>query len=112
MSTLRSGLDELRGVDLRCLSDSELTDRLREVDRASGILEAERGRTVAEIDRRGAFANDGHLSMASFLEHRLQTSWSEAARTVRTARALQDMPRVREALYAGEVSSSAVGQLV
>jgi Domain of unknown function (DUF222) len=42
----------------------------------------------------------------------LQTSFSEAAKQVRTARALEHMPRVRQALYEGEVSPSEVSQLV
>lgn len=112
MSTLRSGLDELRGTELRFLSDGELEGRLDEIARASGVLEAERARTVAEIERRGIHAQSGHLSITSWVEHRTQTTWSEAARQVRTARALEAMPVVREALYEGDVSPSAVGQLV
>ncbi|MFL5797892.1 MAG: DUF222 domain-containing protein [Actinomycetota bacterium] len=112
MSTLRSGLDELRTVELRHLAHSELEDRLSEIRRAVGVLEAEGARTVAEIEHRGTYAESGHLSMTSWVEHRFQTSWSEAARQVRTARALEAMPAVREALYEGEVSTSAVGQLV
>lgn len=111
MSTLRSGLDELRSVELRHLSDGELEDRLAEIHRASGVLEAESARTVAEIERRGSFSNSGHLSITSWVEHRTQSTWSEAARQVRVARALEHMPSVREALYEGEVSPSAVGQL-
>ncbi len=111
MSTLRSGLDELRSVELPHLSDGELEDRLGEIRRAFGVLEAESARTVAEIERRGSFAESGHLSITSWVEHRMQTSWSEAARAVRMARALEHMPSVREALYEGEVSSTAVGQL-
>ena len=112
MGTLRSGLDELRSVELRFLSDGELESRLDEIARAQGVLEAEKARTVAEVERRGSFSTSGHLSVTSWVEHRLQTSWSEAARAVRTARALESMPVVREALYEGEVSPSAVSQLV
>ena len=112
MSTLRSGLDELRSVELRFLSDGELESRLDEIARAQGVLEAEKARTVAEVERRGSFSASGHLSITSWVEHRLQTSWSEASRAVRTARALESMPVVREALYEGEVSPSAVSQLV
>jgi hypothetical protein len=112
MSTLRSGLDELRSVDVRRTSQGELEDQLQEIRRASGVLEAEAARRVAEIDRRGSFARTGHLSMASYLEQRMQSSWFEAARQVRTARALDQMPAVRQALYEGEVSPSAVSQLV
>ncbi|HEY7282582.1 MAG TPA: DUF222 domain-containing protein [Actinomycetota bacterium] len=112
MSTLRSGLEELRGTELRFLSEGELEERLDEIGRASGVLEAERARTVAEIERRGAFALTGHLSITSWVEQRMRTSWSDAARQVRTARALEHMPAAREALYEGEVSTCAVGQLV
>jgi hypothetical protein len=112
MSTLRSGLDELRGTELRFLSDGDLEGRLDEIAHASGVLEAERARTVAEIERRGIHALSGHLSITSWVEHRTGTTWSEAARQVRTARALESMPVAREALYEGDVSPSAVGQLV
>ncbi len=112
MSTLRSGLDELRGTDLRHLSDSQVEDWVSEIRSICGALEAECARGVAEIERRGAFADTGHLSITSWVEHRFQTSWSEAARQVRTARALEAMPAVREALYEGEVSPTAVGHLV
>jgi hypothetical protein len=86
MSTLRSGLDELRSVEPRHLTDGELEDRLGEIARACGVLEVEKARTVSEIERRGSFAASGHLSITSWVEQRLQTSWSEAARQVRTAR--------------------------
>src|SRR6266536_2053843 len=112
MSTLRSGLDELRAVDLRHLSDTELEDRLSELRRASGVIDAESARTLAEVERRGSYADSGHLSITSWVEHRFQASWSEAANKVRAARALEAMPEVREALYDGEVSPSVVGQLV
>ncbi len=112
MSTLRSGLDELRGTELRLLSEGDLEGRLDEIARASGVLEAERARTVVEIERRGIHVLSGHLSITSWVEHRTGTTWSEAARQVRTARALEAMPAVREALYEGDLSSSAVGQLV
>jgi hypothetical protein len=112
MSTLRSGLEELRSTELRPLSDSELEGWVQEIRTVCGALEAECARGVAEIERRGSFADSGHLSITSWVEHRFQSSWSEAAKQVRTARALEHMPAVREALYEGEVSTSAVSQLV
>ncbi|MFL5798738.1 MAG: DUF222 domain-containing protein [Actinomycetota bacterium] len=112
MSTIRSGLDELRGQDLRFLSDEELTDRLQELARSGRAIEAESARTVAEIDRRRSFERDGHLSVTSWIESRIGVGWSEAAKGVRVARALEEMPGVREALAEGEVSSAAVGTLV
>ncbi len=102
----------MRAVDLRHLSDTELEDRLSELRRASGVIDAESARTLAEVERRGSYADSGHLSITSWVEHRFQASWSEAANKVRAARALEAMPEVREALYDGEVSPSVVGQLV
>jgi hypothetical protein len=112
MSTLRSGLEELRSAELRFLSDSELEDRLQEIERASGALAVERARTVAEVERRGSFATDGHLSVTSWVESRTGTSFSQAAKEVRLARNLEEMPATKEALAEGEVSASAVAQLV
>ncbi len=111
MSTLRSALEDLRSEELRPLSDDELEERLTELARHRRVIEAESARTVAEIERRGSFGIDGHLTMTSFVESRLGVGWSEAAREVRMARALEHMPAAREALGLGEVSSSAVGAL-
>jgi hypothetical protein len=98
--------------DSRFLSDGELTDRLQELARSGRAIEAESARTVAEIDRRRSFERDGHLSVTSWIESTIGVGWSEAAKEVRMARALEEMPAVREALAEGEVSSSAVGTLV
>src|SRR5438552_3824477 len=112
MSTMRSGLDEVRGVDLRGLSDGEVEAELTELRWVAGVVEAETARRIAEIERRGSFANSGHLSITSWVEHRFQTRWGDAARQVRMARALEEMPAAREALVEGEVSTSAVAELV
>src|SRR5436190_18772314 len=101
MSTLRSGLEELRGQDLGSLSHGELQDRLGEIERACGALAGERARTVAEVERRGSFERDGHLSMASWVETKLGTPFSDAAPEVRVARAREEMPEGREALSEG-----------
>jgi uncharacterized protein DUF222/HNH endonuclease len=112
MSTLRSALDELASEDLGSLGQDELQDRFGEVHRASVVLEAERLRTLAEIERRRAFARDGHLSATSWLAARYKVAFPHAARQVRTALALEGMPATREALGSGELSSSAVASLV
>ena len=112
VSTFRSGLDEVRGQELRFLSDAELEDELRELDVAGRVIAVERARRVAEVERRGSFGIDGHLSVASWVESRFGTTHAEAAREVRMARALEELPAVREALVEGEVSSSAVGTLL
>jgi hypothetical protein len=108
MSTLRSALDELRAEDLRSLSDDALAGHLDEIEHADRLLEAERGRGLAELERRRVFAADSHLSMASWLAHRQGLSRSVAEGRVRCARALEAMPAVARAFGEGEVSASAV----
>ena len=71
MSTLRSTLDELRMDDLSSLGAEALAARLDEIEHAGRVLEAERARGLAEVERRRMFAADGHLSAAAWLAHRL-----------------------------------------
>jgi len=111
MSTLRSVLHALCGEDLSVLSDSSLDDRLVELSRARRVLEAESARVVAEIERRGSYGSDGHLSVTSFVGSRLQVGFCEASREVKLSQALEAMPSVRAAFREGEVSSSAVAVL-
>ena len=112
MGTLRSGLDEYRAADLRSSSDGEIEDDVLDIKGIIRGLEAECARRISELERRRSFERDGHLSMASWVESRFGVVWSQAARQVRVARALEHMPAVREALADGEVSSSVVGTLV
>jgi hypothetical protein len=112
MGMLLSALDELAGQDLRLSSDQALEEDVIEIERASRALEAERLRRVAELDARGSFVRDGYLSMSAWLVHRLRIAWSVAGQQVRIARGLRRMPRTREALTAGEVSTSAASMLV
>jgi hypothetical protein len=97
---------------VRFLSDDELESGLEEMERAAGAIEAESARWVAEVERRGAFARQGHVSVTAWVSHRLRTGWSDAARRVRLARALERLPATREALVEGELSRSAAQELV
>jgi hypothetical protein len=60
------------------------------------------------MERRGAYARDGHLSFASWLGARHRLAPSTAAGHVRMARALEAMPVAADALASGDVSSSAI----
>jgi hypothetical protein len=111
MSTLRSVCDELRIRDLRAVSDDELASYLDDLERTDRFVDAERARTVAELERREVGARDGHLSVASWMVARHGVAPSTAAGHVRMARALEQMPVTAEALAGGEVSSAAVSLL-
>jgi HAMP domain-containing protein len=112
ITALRTALDDVDCIDPSTLSDPELEAAFAQMERAAQRLEAQRGRLLAEIDRRKSFRRSGHLSTTAWLVDRFRASGAAAAQQVRVARALEEMPRVREALSAGEVSTSAARVLV
>ena len=108
VSELLSAIDALRAETLPELPDARIEADFAELQRASELLEAERLRRLAEIDRRGLSARDGHLSTASWLAATHRMTWGAARSSVRVARALEQMPRTRAALRDGDVSLGAV----
>jgi hypothetical protein len=102
----------LRSDTLPDLPDARLEEDFAELHRAAELIDAERLRRLAEIDRRGSYRRDGHLSAASWLASTFKVAWGTARDQVRTARALEDMPETRRALDEGELSMSAVRVLV
>ena len=112
VSELLSAIDALRAETLPELADARIEADFAELQRAVELLEAERLRRLAEIDRRGLVARDGHLSTAGWLAATHRMTWGSARTCVRVARALEQMPRTRAALQDGEVSLGAVRLLV
>jgi hypothetical protein len=112
MSGLRSVVEELRSATLADLPDALIEEDFEELHRAVELLEAERLRRLAEIDRRRLFERDGHLSAASWLATRFKVAWGTARERVRMARALELMPVARDALERGDLSMSGVRVLV
>jgi uncharacterized protein DUF222 len=94
------------------LPDARVEEDFSELQRACELLEVERLRRLAEIDRRCLYERDGHLSAASWLAKTHKVSWGQAREQVRVARALEEMPETRRALDDGDVSMSAVRVLV
>jgi hypothetical protein len=112
VSELRSTIEELRSETLSELPDARIEEDFSELHRTMELLEVERLRRLAEIDRRGIYERDGHLSAASWLAKTHKVSWGAAREQVRTARALEEMPETRRALDDGGVSMSGVRVLV
>ena len=108
MSEVRSYVEALRSEELAELPDARIEEDFAELHRVGEILEAERLRRLAEIDRRRLFERDGHLSAASWLASRFKVAWGVAREHVRVARAFDRMVRTRDALEEGELSVSAV----
>lgn len=112
MSTVRSALDELRGEDLTSASDDELGECLIELERASRVIDAERSRRLAEVERRGTWNVDGHLSVVSWLAATIRVGFARASQQVKRSRALQHMPGTARALGDGDLCAEAAGLLM
>lgn len=112
MSELRSAVEALRSETLAELPDARIEEDFAELQRVIDLLEVERLRRLAEIERRCLFQRDGHLSAASWLADRFQVAWGVARSATRVARALDQMPVTRRALGSGDVSMSAARMLV
>lgn len=112
MSTLRSGIEEYAAEEVRAAGDAALEADVAELGRALGALEVERARRLAELDRRRAWRSSGALSLVAWLRQRFGMGGGEAKGLARTARALEAMPRARQALGEGELSRTALRLLV
>jgi hypothetical protein len=93
MSELRSFVDQLRSEALADLPSARIEDDYAELHRASELLEAERLRRLAQLDRRGVGKREGHLSTAAWLASRFRMAWGAARALVRMARGLEGCRR-------------------
>jgi hypothetical protein len=112
VSELRSAIEGMRFETLAGLPDARLEEDFAELQRAAELIDAERLRRLAEIERRGTYRRDGHLSAAAWLASAFKMAWGTARNEVRMARALEDMPVTRRALEDGDLSMSAARVLV
>jgi 5-methylcytosine-specific restriction endonuclease McrA len=112
VSTLRSALDEFRSLPVSDVPDQVLEEDLDELEHASRVIEAERTRRIAEVERRGSYRCDGSLSITSWLARRHDVGHAAAARHVRRARGLRDVGVLGEWLGAGAISPQAVDLLL
>ncbi len=112
MRPLQGAVAELRAEDLLYLGDEEVEGDLIEMERQMGALEVEQARRVAEVERRGSYRRDGYLSFTCWVGQKLRMAANAAARLVRFARAIREMPVTRAALSDGEISRSSVDVLV
>lgn len=112
MSELRSALEPFRAESLPELPDARIEEDFAELHRVAELIEMERLRRLAEIERRRVFERDGHLSAAAWLAGRFRVAWGAAREHVRVARGLDTMPATRRALDAGDLSMSAARVLV
>ena len=104
-------LDALAAEDLTPLFGPALLDRLRPLLAAQNRIAAEIARTVREAEVSGAAEVDGLKAMASWLRGHGHLSVAEAARVVRTGRALAHLPGMAAAFAAGAVTGEQAGAI-
>jgi len=107
MGELESVLDEMEEQDLASLPDAIVEEGFARLQRSAERLELLRLRQLAELDRRRPYVRDGYLSLSSWVAHQHRVAYSTATSDVRMARALEAMPKTREAVASGEISGSA-----
>ena len=112
MSELRSAIDAYRAESLPELPDALAEEGFAELCRASELIELEKLRRLADLERRGVFAHDGHLSVAAWLAQRFGVADGAAVGAAKLARSLHEMPATTGAIESGDVSLSAARVLV
>src|SRR4051794_41914219 len=90
MGELESALDALAAEDLTAMGGSALLERLRPLLVLQNRVAAELARTVRACELTGAAEYDGLKSMPSWLRGHGHLSHAEAARLVRSGRAVGD----------------------
>jgi Domain of unknown function (DUF222) len=111
VSALRSGIQELVDEDLALVDDMSLEGDVSEISRVIGLLEAQKLRRVAEVDRRRTYTRDGGVSITAWLARTCEIGSGTAGREVGVARRLASMPLTWEAFSAGDISLAKVGIL-
>jgi hypothetical protein len=107
-------IDTLAAADLAPLFGPALLDRLRPLLVAQNRLAAEIARTVRECEVSGAAEVDGLKTMLSWLRGHGHLSDAQAARVVRTGRALAHLPGMAAAFTAGWLTgeqAAAIGRV-
>ena len=109
---LRPAIDAFRSDVLPELPDALAEEDFAQLWRASELIELEKLRRLADLERRGVFARDGHLSVGAWLAERFGVARGAAVGAAKVARALEEMPVTTAAVEAGEVTLSAARTLV
>jgi len=108
------GTDTGTTIDGECVADEARFRRMERVSVLYGHITAatrEFLRAVACCDRHRDWAEEGFACCADWLAWRIGVTRGTAREKVRTARALEDLPLISEAMDRGEVSFSKVRAL-
>ena len=108
MGELQSALDALAGDELTSMFGPQLLGRLRGLLVLQNRVAAEVVRTVRGCELTGAAEFDGLKTMQSWLRGHAHLSGAEAARLVRSGRALEHLPATAAAFAEWSVTAGQV----
>src|SRR4051812_988046 len=111
MGELQSALDALAAEDLTPMFGQQLLERLGPLLVSLNRIAAEVTRTVRECELTGAAESDGLKTMQSWLRGHAHLSAAEAARLVRSGRALEHLPATAAAFADGSINAVQVATI-
>jgi hypothetical protein len=111
LEQVAAGLDEVLAAGVEPSDSPEAIGLIRELESLGRRLDAARVDLVDAIDRKGLHRVDGHHSAKVMVRHVAKLSGPEAAARARTASALRDLPRTKQAFRAGQVGTCQVRRL-
>lgn len=100
------GVGELDGM-----TDTQLTERFRELELTMRRSEAEMARLVAEVDRRGSWDVDGHRSIRGWMKANANWSNHQVTHRRRLARLVATIPEAGDALADGHIGIAQAEEL-
>jgi len=103
LDALSAALDQVQAVGLMPVDARDAVVMVRQVEAVARRVAAVQVGLVGEIDRRSLHRSDGHSSAKVFVRHAADLSDREAGRRARAARALRNLPLVRERFEAGAI---------
>ncbi|MDQ3707950.1 MAG: HNH endonuclease [Actinomycetota bacterium] len=104
LAGLAAAVDALARVDLDGECDRGVLDAAVQLQRLSNRLDGAQLRVLDVADRREAYTLDGAVTSASWLRHRARIDHGLATRLSHAAVRLRQLPKLREALAAGNIT--------
>jgi hypothetical protein len=112
---IRLSIAALAGEDRTSWTGSAKSERVQELLEIRERFDAEILRAVGAWDRDRAWEIDGSLSPRAWLSHRTPVSDGEAQRLVKSARLVDEHPRISTALADGDITTphvEAIGRVI
>lgn len=104
LAAIEAAIAVLDEVDTSIESDEAVRAAAVALPAKVARLQARHVGVVGEVDRRGAYAPDGAITMAAWYRNRANCDPAEAQALVAASRRLRELPAVADAFAAGDIS--------